>query len=314
MKKVDLSIVIPVYNEQDNVDDLHSKLDTYLEKLPLNVELVFVDDGSQDKSVSMLCSKQFKNAQVKIIQLSKNFGSHAAIRAGFQNASADVCMIYFMDMQDPFEIIEQFYTKIQEGYNIAYAERVGYQASLGSRIYGKLVRKLIVQDYPSNGISCFMIDKKVKDEFNRNIESNSSIYFQLFTLGFKKAGIPCACKERKNGKSGWTFAKKVRLLVDSFVAFSKAPAHFVTAIGAIMAIIGILWAIVIVIIKLFNLAPLSAGWPTLMALLLFGFGITNLSIGIIAEYLCRTLDAARKRPVFIVEEIIDCDKKEEELL
>ena len=314
MKKVDLSIVIPVYNEQDNVDDLHSKLDTYLEKLPLNVELVFVDDGSQDKSVSALCSKQFKNARVKIIRLSKNFGSHAAIRAGFQNASADVCMIYFMDMQDPFEIIEQFYAKIQEGYNIAYAERVGYQASLGSRIYGKLVRKLIVQDYPSNGISCFMIDKKVKDEFNRNIESNSSIYFQLFTLVFKKAGIPCACKERKNGKSGWTFAKKIRLLVDSFVAFSKAPAHFVTAIGAIMAIIGILWAIVIVIIKLFNLAPLSAGWPTLMALLLFGFGITNLSIGIIAEYLWRTLDAARKRPVFIVEEIIDCDKKEEELL
>ena len=108
---MDLSIVIPVYNEQDNVELLRSKMDAYLGTVSIKTELVFVDDGSVDDSVERLCQKPFQNASVKIIKLSRNYGAHAAIRAGLQRATADICMIYFMDMQDPLETVS--YTHLQ---------------------------------------------------------------------------------------------------------------------------------------------------------------------------------------------------------
>lgn len=302
--RMDLSIVIPVYNEQDNVELLRSKMDAYLGTVSIKTELVFVDDGSVDDSVERLCQKPFQNASVKIIKLSRNYGAHAAIRAGLQRATADICMIYFMDMQDPLEMIGDFYKKICEDYDIVYEDRVNYhqKASIASKIYGKLIKKWIIPDYPENGVGCFMINKKVKDQLNQNVESNSSLYFQLFTLGFKKIGLPYEPRERKGGKSRWTFSKKLKLFVDSFVAFSNVPSRFVTIMGAVLALVGIIWGLAIIVIKVFNIIPLNAGWPTLLALLLFGFGVTNLSVGIIAEYLWRTLDVARKRPVFIIDE------------
>lgn len=303
--KFDLSIVIPVYNEEDNVEQLCHELDGYLGRVALHAELIFVDDGSQDNSVEKLKQKKFHNASVKIIKLSKNFGAHAALRAGLQNATTDFCMIYFMDMQDPLEMIETFYQKLHEGYDIAYEKRKNYKAGLGSRIFGRLVQNFIQPDYPEEGVSCFMVNRKVLNELNKNIESNSSLYFQLFSLGFRKVGLLFECKERTKGKSGWTFSKKVKLLTDSFVTFSKAPLRLVMILGTIMAVVGFVWALVIALIKIFNLMSLNAGWPTLIAVILLGFGVTNLSISIIAEYLWRTLEAARKRPVFIVDEIIE---------
>ena len=177
--KPDLTIVIPVYNEQDNVEDLYSLLDPYLGTLPFRVELIFVDDGSVDDSVALLQKKIFLNAEVKIVKLSKNFGSHAALRAGLQFARADYCMTYFMDMPDPLEAIALFYQKAHEGYDVVYAKREDYKGSVGSRIYGKLIRKQIASDYPKNGISSFLLSKKVVDHLNKNIEANSSLYFQL---------------------------------------------------------------------------------------------------------------------------------------
>ena len=115
-------------------------------------------------------------------------------------------------------------------------------------------------------------------------------------------------KERVNGKSGWSFSKKKKLLMDTMVAFSRVPLRFVTISGVIMAVIGIVWALAIIIIKLFHIMPLNAGWPTLLAVILVGFGITNLSIGIIAEYLWRTFDAARNRPAFLVDEVIEVER------
>lgn len=306
--KPELSLVIPVYNEQDNIDVLCTGMDAYLKKTKFHTEIIFVDDGSTDESVEMLKARKITNATIKIVKLSKNFGAHAALRAGLQFAKADYCMTYFMDMPDPLEAIERFYQKAQEGYDIVYAQREDYKGSIGSRIYSNLVRKQISPDYPKSGISCFLISRKVLDHLNNNVESNSSLYFQLFTLGFRKLGIPLPIQKRIRGKSGWSFSKKKKLLMDTLVTFSRLPLRFVTVMGVILVLVGIIWALAIIIIKLFNIAPLSPGWPTLLAIVLFGFGITNLSIGIIAEYLWRTLDAVQKRPAFIVDEVIDLQK------
>ncbi|MGI6152735.1 MAG: glycosyltransferase [Christensenellaceae bacterium] len=307
---IDLSVIIPVYNESENVDDICKSLDEYLGTVPFSCEIVFVDDGSSDHSVALIKEQSFQNTAVKLVTLSRNFGSHAAMRAGSRCASSDNCMFYFMDMRIP-EIIGEFYEKLREGYDIVYGLRGGYKESFASKTFSKLMRKHIAPDYPREGIGCFAFNGKVKAELNRNVETNSSIYLQLFNMGFCKAFVPYEAGEREKGVSKWTFRKKLKLFIDSYVAFSHTPIRAVTLLGMILAIVGIIYAIAIIIIKLFNIIPLAAGWPTLISVILICSGVTNLSIGVIAEYIWRTLDAARGRPVFIIDEEISIHEIQE---
>lgn len=298
----DLSVIIPTYNECDNVHAITEAFNHFVKNIDFSIELVFVDDGSSDETLSMLKEENFE-CNVSIVKLSKNYGSHAAIRAGVLSAEADCCMFYYMDMSEPITCIEAFYHKLKEGYSIVYSERVGYKAGLGSRIFAKLVIQYIEKSYPKNGVSSIAFNGKVKKELNRNIENNSSVFFQIFQMGFNKIGIPIEIQERTKGKSKWTFSKKIKLFIDSFVMFSYMPIRAISVLGVVLSILGILWAGIIVICKLTGMLNVSIGWPTISCILLIGFGVTNISLGILSEYLVRTLDASRNRSVFIIEDI-----------
>jgi len=303
--KPDLSVIIPVYNESDNVDLVYKAIDDYAAAVDTRLEFVFVDDGSADDSVALLRQLTFHHAQVKVITLSKNFGAHVALRAGFKNASADNCICYFMDMQEPIGIISDLYRILQDGYDFAYEIRKSYRPSFFSRWFTSLVRKMIAPDYPEKGIGCFAFNGKIKDCLNKNMESHSSIHLQLFTMGFRKKGVEYDIVERAVGQSKWSTSKKVKAFIDTFVAFSYSPLRFVSLLGIVLAVIGFIWALGIFAIKVFNLMPLQAGYPTLISIILIGFGVTNISIGVISEYLWRTLDIARNRPLYIIDEVIE---------
>lgn len=310
--KPELSVIIPSYNEKENVPKILEAFKLFLQETLLYIQLVFIDDGSDDGTAEEFRKYEVENADIKVVKLSRNFGSHAAIRAGIKEADSDCCMLYYMDMSEPIEYIKVYYDKLKEGYNLVYSDRIGYKGSLGSRIFGQLVIKYIENTYPENGVSCLAFDKKIKDELNRNVENNSSIFFQIFQLGYKKISIPTQHVEREHGVSKWTLKKKIKLFIDSFVMFSYMPIRMISIIGILFAIFGFLWALFIVICKLFGIIDFSLGWPTISSILLIGFGITNISLGIISEYLVRTLDASRKRPVFIVDEIYKKDRHTEE--
>ena len=151
-----------------------------------------------------------------------------------------------------------------------------------------------------------LFNQKVRNELNKNIENNSSIFLQILTMGFQQATIDYNKIPRTGGKSKWTFSKKMKLLIDSFVGFSYVPIRLVSIIGMLMFISGILWSGYIIARKLIT-NDLASGWTMLLSTLLLGFGVTNIALGVIAEYLWRTLDASRKRPVFIIDEIIELD-------
>ena len=172
-----------------------------------------------------------------------------------------------------------------------------------SKLYGKLMRKYAVSNFPDYGFDIAFFNKKVKDELNSNIEKNSSIFLQMLDLGFKQDYIFYDKIERKAGSSKWTFSKKFKLVVDSFVSFSYAPIRLVTIAGIFFSISGFLWMSYILFYDLY-IKDLPLGLPALLSVLLVGFGVTNISLGIIAEYLWRTLDASRKRKAFIVDKII----------
>jgi polyisoprenyl-phosphate glycosyltransferase len=170
------------------------------------------------------------------------------------------------------------------------------------------MQKYVNKRYPAKGFDVVLFNRKVADAVNKNVEGNSSVFLQILNLGFRQDFVEYQKAARTAGKSKWTIAKKIKLLIDSFVAFSFAPIRLVSFIGIIFFFLGLIWTGYIVFRKLV-FDDLASGWPALLSILMIGFGITNISLGIIAEYLWRTLDASRKRPVFIIDEIVELDKQ-----
>jgi dolichol-phosphate mannosyltransferase len=302
---VKISVIIPFLNESDNLPILVDSLNAFFGKNTLfETEIIFVDDGSSDDSIKVLHSLTFIGYTGVLVKLSRNFGSHAALRAGTKIASGDYLVNTNADLQDPLSLIPILFEKCEQGADIVWAHRKNSNLAFFDRIfsnfYSYLVRKFINPNYPKMGLDVVMFSKKIKSELDENPELNSSFFLQIMNFGFKQDQIYFIKEKRKKGKSKWTFSKKVKLMVDTFIAFSFAPIRMVTIIGISLSIIGFIWTIYIILRQLI-VGDLASGWPALISILLIGFGVTNLALGILAEYLWRTLDASRNRKPFIIE-------------
>lgn len=308
-----VSVIIPIFNEYEGIPFLVKSLNAFFaENSDIKGEVIFVNDGSSDRSAERLSQQVHETYQAKVISLSRNFGSHAALRAGIAYASGNFICFNYADLQDPLELIIIMRSKMEEGNSIIWAQRESTKASFAERIfsssYAFLMKKFAFKNFPEKGFDIVMFDKKVARELVRNVEANSSVFLQILGLGFRQDCITYKKRERKTGTSKWTVSKKVKLFIDSFVAFSFAPIRLVSIIGILFFFLGILWTSYIIFRKLV-FDDLLAGWPALISILMVGFGITNISLGIIAEYLWRTLDASRKRPVFVIDEVVELNKE-----
>jgi polyisoprenyl-phosphate glycosyltransferase len=304
-----VSVIIPIYNEYEGIPYLTENLNLFFGLHPhLNPEVIFVNDGSKDGSVERLLEMKHETYRARVISLSRNYGSHAALRAGISIATGELVCFNYADLQDPLELILQMEEKTKEGNDIIWAHRESTIVTLGektfSSIYAYLMKKFAFSNFPDKGFDIVMFNRKVASQVRENVEANSSIFLQILGMGFRQSSISYKKRERQSGVSKWTMSKKIKLFIDSFVAFSYAPIRMVTIIGFSMFFIGLLWTIYIVTRKLLY-HDLASGWPALISILTIGFGITNISLGIIAEYLWRTLDASRKRPVFIIDKIVE---------
>lgn len=306
-----ISIVVPFFNEEENVKDTLNYLNKEIDN-DRKYEIVFVNDGSIDQTESLIKKTKNLKFKYKIVTLSKNYGSHAAIRAGIKESTYDNVTVFSFDLQEPFSVIKNMQEKIKEGYDLVFAyKEVQKRSKLGlffSKKYAKLMQKYVNKDFPLEGINNFMITKKIKELLNENIEANSSIFLQILDLGFNKTFVPYSLIKRKKGKSKWTLTKKVKLLIDSFVSYSFFPIRLVSKVGILLCLLGGLFALYILVIKLLG-SNMPIGYPTLIILILLGFGSTNIMLGIIAEYLWRDLDASRNRPVFIIDKVYEEEQK-----
>ena len=306
-EKKGISIIVPFLNEADGIEFFCQTIDSYSKELDFPLELIFVDDGSNDRTDIKIKNFSFQYIKrVRLLTLSKNFGSHAAIRAGVSYAHYDICTWLGSDLQEPLEFLKAAHEKIDEGMDAVYIEKnsikVGKLNRGFSKLYSSMMQKWAVKNYASGGISNIVFNRKIIQLLNANIESNSSIMLQIMDAGFRNTTISLDYKERTFGVSKWTLGKKIKLFIDSFVAFSYMPIRLVTIVGVCMFLFGVLVGAVAFINKLFNVnVPL--GYSTLISVMAIGFGITNISLGIIAEYLWRAYDASRGRPVFIISEV-----------
>jgi glycosyltransferase involved in cell wall biosynthesis len=309
---IKVSIIIPIYNEQEGIQSLIEKINDYYPARKFDFDIILVNDGSMDLSAEEILKYKPFPFPCKLINLSKNFGSHAAVRAGFSAADGDFTTCIPADLQISFDAVEALYSSALEGNEIVYGVREvkdsGSISKIFSHLYARLMQKYVNKNFPFKGFETLMISSKVKKHFNRHMEANSSIFLQALSFGFKSAYVEIEKVERKTGKSKWTNSKKIKLLIDSFVAFSYFPIRFVSLSGIYFFIIGILWTTYIIFRKfLYN--DITSGWPALTSILFLGFGITNIALGIIAEYLWRTLDSSRNRPIFIIDEVIEMNDK-----
>ena len=311
----DITIIIPFLDEEKNAERLASELNLFTSSNnKISFEILFVDDGSTDNTIEILSKFPF-NSDVKIIKFSKNFGAHAALRAGIQYSTGEFITFSYADLQDPLDLILRMYEICKKGNDIVWAVRnsanAGFFEKVFSMGYAKLLKIFVNPDFPKNGFDIAMFNSKIKNELNKNVETNSSVFLQILNLGFNQEFIYYDKQERQAGVSNWTLSKKFKLFIDSFVAFSYAPIRMVTIIGISFFFLGIIWTIYIIFREIF-FHDLTPGWPALVSILMIGFGISNISLGIIAEYLWRTLDASRKRPVFIIDDVIIVKDKESE--
>jgi dolichol-phosphate mannosyltransferase len=274
----------------------------------MSYEIVFVDDGSKDKTVKEIQKLQSKHDNIRLAKLSRNFGSHAAILAGLSITTGDVATFISADLQDPPEIIMQMLGKWQNGADSVIAVREDREESFiqkfFSNTYYRIMRKIALKNMPLGGFDCFMIDRKVINTIVRMNEKNTSLMGLILWSGYKIEEIRYVRKARELGKSRWTFGKKVKYFTDSMVSFSFFPLKAITIIGILFSLISAIWMIAILISWLVGRIPVQ-GFTTLILVILFSSGLILFSLGMIGEYLWRILDATRERPTFIIDEIIE---------
>jgi len=307
-----ISIIIPTYNEGENLPILYQSLQEVAKSSEYDFEFIFVDDGSSDKSFSILKDFSAKDSRVKAIRFSRNFGSHSACLAGLIHSEGDACSFISADLQDPPELIQQMINKWKEGFEVVIGVRKweGKSIRLFPKIYYSLVRRFALNNMPEMGTDVFLIDRKVADAITSIKEKNTSIFGLILWSGFNQTLIEYKKGLRHKGVSKWTVGRKVKLFVDTFVSFSYFPIRIISLVGILFALLGFIYALFIVFNKIFWAVPVE-GWSSLMVVLLVVSGIQMLMLGVLGEYLWRNFDESRKRPPFIVKDIIGIKNRHE---
>jgi polyisoprenyl-phosphate glycosyltransferase len=304
------SIVVPIYFNEPNIPDTIPRLLALEEQLGgYSLELVLVDDGSKDGSLAALREYQAKDpARIKVVKLTRNFGSMAAIQAGLTVATGDCVGMIAADLQDPPEIFLEMLAHWERGTKAVFAVRADREESLGQKFFSNsyyaLMRRFAVAGYPEGGFDFFLIDRQVVNEVNRIREKNTNLMTLIFWLGFQPVAIPYVRRARQKGVSRWTFEKKVKLFIDSFVAFSYAPIRVLSGVGFIVALSAFVYAGWVLYSWAFHHIPVK-GYAPIVILLSFTAGIQMIMLGVLGEYLWRTLDESRRRPAFVIDEIYD---------
>lgn len=301
-----LSIVVPVYFNELNLPDTVPALLALQKDLPaIQLELVFVDDGSRDRSWEILCAFQQAHPKtVKTAKLTRNFGSMAALLAGLAIATGDCVGAIAADLQDPPELFITMIAAWRSGVKSVFAVRADREETRSQKIFSGtfywLMRRLAIPGYPAGGFDFFLADRQVITELLGMKEKNTNLMTLVYWMGFPYTLIPYTRRRRSKGRSRWTFSKKIKLLVDTFVSFSYFPIRFCSALGITLSGMAAIYLCVVLYAYFAHKTPVS-GWTSLAILVTLTSGVQMVMLGILGEYLWRSFDESRRRPPYVIE-------------
>jgi len=306
---IDLSIVIPVYNEQENLNELHQQLTNVLKDIGLSYEIIFINDGSKDESFEILKELNEKNkGKVKVIHLSRNFGHQLALTAGLNFSRGKATILMDADLQDPPELIKEFVEKWRQGNEIVYGlrkEREGetFFKKITAKVFYKLLKVTANIDIPENVGDFYLLDRKVVNILNSLGERHRFLRGLIAWVGYKRVAVEYVRKPRFKGETKYSLWRMLKFSVDAMTSFSFAPLRFVSLLGAFFSLVSFFAILVIIYVKLFTHMTI-VGWSSLMAAILFIGGIQLLAIGIIGEYVARIGDDVKSRPLYMVSQFL----------
>lgn len=304
-----ISIIFPVFNEQDNLLELYTQLDKNVSQVKeREFEFIFVDDCSSDNTHELLKQLYSKDKRVRIIRFARNAGSHAAIACGLAYCRGDAAVVLAADLQDPPALILRLLDEWKKGARIVWGARVkrtgeGAFTKIFSKMYYSLMNWLTTVHSPPFGADIFLADRTVINVFRNISEKHTSIFMTLAWIGFKQATIEYVKEPRGSGTSKWTLGKKIKLALDSLLAFSDVPIRYMSVLGFFTAFLGFLYALH-VFWSYMHGSPVE-GWSSLMVAILVIGGVQMIMLGVLGEYLWRTFDESLKRPRYIVESVVE---------
>lgn len=308
-----ISIITPIYNEEQNLDLFYDKIQEIFKELSKNnqasveKEIIFINDGSTDKSFNIIKNLAKKDNTVKGLSLSKNYGSHIAISSGLQRATGDAAVIIAADLQDPPEIILDFIKKWQDGAEIIWGKRIKHETDpfrlIINKIFYTMVKKFAIKTYPETGTGSFcLIDKKIITNLNNHLERNRVTFGLIAYQGFKQEHVSYNRAQRERGKSGWSTSKLIKAGLDTFLSFSYFPVRAMSMLGILtftLSFIGLLYIIIHWLIS----GVTVPGWTTIVTLLFIFNGLQFLMLGILGEYIWRISDEVKNRPLYFIQDV-----------
>ncbi len=301
-----LSVIIPVYNEEGNLELLFKRLEKVLSSTDATPEYIFINDGSLDHSMEIIRQLAMKDSRVKFIDFSRNFGHQTAVTAGLDYCNGDCAIIIDADLQDPPEMITELYNKWKEGFEVAYARRRSRQGEnflkkWTARVFYRLLKKITSIQIPVDTGDFRIIDRKVINVLKQMPEQQKFLRGQISWIGFRQTAVEYYRDERHAGKTGYTYSKMIRFALDGITSFSNFPLRFATMMGFLVSAIAFLLILYALYQRLVS-REFVPGWASLMLAILFMGGVQLISLGIIGEYISRMDVNVRKRPLYIVRE------------
>lgn len=306
MKK--LSIVVPVYYNAQSLPLLFEELllvENELSKKSIEMELIFVDDGSGDESWQVLLDIKRKREGTRLVKLTRNFGSVHALKIGFKFVTGDCFMALAADLQDPPELIVKMAEKWLRGVKFVICERAGREdppvTKLFASIYYKLLRFFVMRDFPRGGFDLALMDQAMLPYLQNSAKNINTLLF-AYWLGFKPDVMQYTRRERVHGKSRWTLAKKITLFLDSILGFSIIPIRLMSLIGIVVATVSMGYGFLIIINVFLGNAEVR-GFATIVTLITFLLGLVIFMLGVIGEYVWRSFDEVNRRPEAVIDEV-----------
>ena len=300
-----LSVVVPVYNEQEVIEALHSRLLQVLVPNVPSFEVVFVNDGSRDTTPQMLDQIARSDPRFKAIHFSRNFGHQAAVTAGLHAVSGQVVVVIDADLQDPPELIVQMMEKWDEGYDVVYAQKkrrdgVGFLKRSAYYVFYRLLRSLSeVEVPPDTGDFCLM-DRQIVDLLNAMPERNRYVRGLRAWLGFRQTAIVFERPARFAGDTKYSFGRMVGLAIDGILSLSKAPLRIAMYLGFFASGVSFILLVAFIAERLFGSGQMTRGWASTIVVILFLGGIQLICLGVIGEFIGRIYDEVKQRPLYVV--------------
>ena len=303
-----VSLVVPCFNEESNIKPFYDTIINVFKKIPdADFELMFVNDGSKDNTISIIQELNTKDKRVKCVSFTRNFGKEAALFAGIRNVTGDCTVVLDADLQHPPALIVEMYEKWKQGFEVVEGVKTergkeGIFHKLFTKIFYGIISKAIGMDM-KNSSDYKLLDKKVVLELAKLKERNTFFRALSFWVGFNKTTLYYEVADRASGSSKWSIKSLIKYAINNVICFTYTPLQIVTALGCIFILIGLGITIDAVITYIKGTA--ASGFPTLIIVLFIGFGAIMLSLGIIGVYIAQIYDEIKGRPQYIIGKRID---------